>query len=81
MRDFNFYNTPLPKTLTRLAARDDRIDVIEKVDDSHDDERRYYVGLADGYRWSGYYSTGRNFNNVKDVVEAVRYMIEEGETR
>ena len=81
MRPFDFYMTPLPKTLQRLQARDDRIEVIEKVDDSHDDERRYYVGLADGYRWVGYMSRGKNFDNVREVLDLVRHGIERGETQ
>lgn len=79
-RGGDFYYTPLPKTLQKLAERDDRIECIEKVDDSHCDTLRYYVCLKPGYRWQGYYTSGKNFATVSDVMGFL-YAIEPGETQ
>lgn len=73
--------TALPKTLAKLVAKDPRISDACVLDGGFDEsEYNYGIYLMPGYRWQGYYTTGKHFRTVREAVEFASYAIEEGET-
>ena len=62
------------KTLEKKVADDPRLKEYYVDDDGH------WVHLADGYRRKGYYSATIRKDTVREVLEAIRFEIEQGET-